>query len=80
MQFLENAKREKSKHLEEQTPIFNDLEEHFEKRTQDFEKMKKDVVGMWCKYISTLSFSIKYFQQFTKLTLMWSSVHNKLFL
>ncbi|XP_025104363.1 coiled-coil domain-containing protein 175-like isoform X2 [Pomacea canaliculata] len=46
VQFLENAKREKSKHLEEQTPIFNDLEEHFEKRTQDFEKMKKDVVVM----------------------------------
>ncbi|XP_032232929.1 coiled-coil domain-containing protein 175 isoform X2 [Nematostella vectensis] len=43
---LEKDKGNKKEIIEDKTPVFKDLEAQFKERTEEFEKMKKDVVGL----------------------------------
>ena len=42
---LESALDEKTRNVTEQTPIFEQLEIYFDQRTEEYNKMKKDIVG-----------------------------------
>ncbi|XP_076441588.1 uncharacterized protein LOC143280791 isoform X2 [Babylonia areolata] len=43
---LESGMEEKKKQQEERTPIFQELEAYFSQRTEEYNKMKKDIVDM----------------------------------
>lgn len=44
---MEHAIVSKKQEIEDKTPGFQELEGRFEKRTEDYNQMKKSIAGMW---------------------------------
>ena len=49
---MENNIAERKQKIEDMTPGFGLLEKQFDERTEEYEKQKKSIVGMWRPVIS----------------------------